>query len=93
VTLRLADSDFGMANDRKAGSQPARPGRLFDIACNGSLLARNLDVLSEAGGPNKALEKSFANLIPNAQGKLALSFVPVTDYAAVRAIEVVSEGR
>lgn len=88
ATLRFADSGF-----ETAGNRSAHPGRFFDISCNGSPLARNLDVLSEAGGPNKALEKSFVNLVPNAQGKLVLSFVPVTDYAAVRAIEVVSEGR
>jgi hypothetical protein len=92
VNLRFAESSFGTESPGNPGSRPRGPaGRLFDIYCNGSLLARNLNVLSEAGGPNKALEKSFDNLSPNAQGKLVLSFVPAVDYATVRAIEVLDE--
>jgi hypothetical protein len=42
---------------------------------------------------NKALQRSFAGLTPNAQGKLVLTFVPETEYATVRAIEVLDERR
>lgn len=66
--------------------------RLFDIYCNGVVLTRELEILKEAGAPNKALEKEYRGLRPNAQGKLVVAFVPVAEYAAVRAIEIVAEG-
>lgn len=49
-------------------------------------------MLKESGGRNRALVSSFRGLKPNAQGKLVLSFVPVTTHGAVRAIEVVDDG-
>jgi hypothetical protein len=45
---------------------------------------RRLPRLEEAAGDGQ----TFRRLKPNAQGKLALSFVPVKDYAMVNAIEV-----
>lgn len=61
---------------------------VLGIGRNGVALIRNLDIYAEAGGPDRALEKVFSGLTPNAQGKLQLSFVPVRDYATVRAIEI-----
>ena len=84
VTLRFAESVFGV---------DTRGRRLFDIYCNGVVLERELDILRDARAANTAVEKSFAGLKANAQGKLVLSFVPVTGYATVRAIEVVDERR
>src|SRR5579862_286735 len=74
--------------ENQGGGGPGQ--RLFDIYCNGSALARNLDILKEAG-PNHALIKHFRGLRPNAQGKLNLDFVPVANYASVFAIEVLDE--
>jgi hypothetical protein len=54
-------------------------------------LLRNFDIFNAAGGPFTAVEKTFDNLEPNAEGKLVLAFVPVKDYASVTALEVVSE--
>ena len=89
VTLYFAESWFG----------PNRPGsggvgsRLFDILCNGVALARNVDVLSEAGGPERVVRRTFHGLIPNHQGKLAISLVPVRNYAFLNALEVVDESK
>jgi hypothetical protein len=82
VTLRFAETY----------PAPFRLGeRVFDVYCNGVALLRNFDVFAEAGKSNRAWNKTFAGLRPNAQGKLLLSFVPVTNYAIVNAIEVTPE--
>jgi len=89
VNLRFAETWFG----------PGKPGgggfgsRVFDVYCNGSALLRNFDILRAAGGPQRAIEKSFHGIVPNAQGKIELAFVPVANYACVNAIEVVDESK
>jgi hypothetical protein len=78
---------------------PSLPGgggagsRLFDILCNGVALARDFDIFQRAGGSNRTLVQTFHGLQPNHQGKLALSLVPVRNFALVNAIEVDDEGR
>jgi len=89
LTLYFAETYFGPSNPGKGGAG----SRAFDIYCNGENLLRNFDVVKEAGGENRALQKTFHNLRPNALGKLALSFVPVKNYASVKAIEVEDESR
>lgn len=87
VTLKFAETWFG----------PGQPGaggvgsRLFDVFCNGTSLLRNFDVFRSAGGAQRAVERTFHGLTPNAQGKIVLSFVPVVNYASVNAIEVEDE--
>jgi len=88
ATMYFAETYWGKENEGGGG-----PGqRVFDVYCNGSAIARNLDILKEAG-PNHALVKRFRGLRPTAQGKLNFEFVPVVNYASVFAIEVVDEGR
>jgi hypothetical protein len=71
---------------------PFRIGeRVFDVYCNGVVLLKDFDVFAEAGKSNRAWDKTFTGLRPNAQGKLMLSFVPVLNYAIVNAIEVTPE--
>ncbi len=87
VTLKFAETWFG----------PGQPGaggiasRLFDVYCNGTSLLRNFDVFRSAGGAQRAVERTFHGVTPNAQGKIVLSFVPVVNYASVNAIEVEDE--
>ena len=87
VTMRFAETWFG----------PGKPGgggagsRIFDLYCNGSALMRDFDLFRTAGGAQRAIEKSFRDIAPNAQGKIVLSFVPAVNYASVNAIEVVDE--
>lgn len=89
VTLKFSESWFG----------PDRPGgggvgsRRFDILANSRMLAPGFDVFKEAGGPERAVEKTFPHLHPNAQGKLVISMVPIDNYACVNAIEVIEEVR
>jgi hypothetical protein len=87
VTLKFAETWFG----------PGQPGgggegsRSFDVYCNGAALLRNFDIFRAAGGDHRATERIFRGVTPNAQGKIVLSFVPVTNYACVNAIEVVDD--
>jgi hypothetical protein len=92
VSLYFAETNtrargFGAASPADAASRH----RFFDVYCNGTDLLRNFDVLKESGGPNRVLVKTFRGLTPNPQGKILLSFIPVDDYACVRAIEVIPE--
>jgi hypothetical protein len=97
VTLRFAETYWAVPNRSPSipdqnGSLEGGPGsRVFDVYCNGQVLLRNFDIFKEAGGTLKALDKTFHNLEPDAQGKLNLSFVPVTDYACLNALEVEDE--
>ena len=97
VTLRFAETYWGVQNrfpsiPDQNGSLEGGPGsRVFDVYCNGQALLRNFDIFKESGGTLKALDKTFRNLEPNAQGKLLLTFVPVKDYACVNALEVEDE--
>lgn len=85
ATLRFAETYYGFEGKGGPGS------RVFDVYCNGTALLRNFDVYKEAGMACKAVKKTFHGLKPNAQGKLALTFVPVVSYASVRAIEIEDE--
>ncbi len=87
VSLYFAETYFGP--DDLGGDGVGR--RVFDVDCNGVALLRNFDIFKEAGGDNRALVRTFHNLRPNAQGKLLLSFIPVENYASVRAIQVIDE--
>jgi hypothetical protein len=86
VTLRFAERYFGTANSvGEAGS------RIFHVFCNGEAMLKNLDVFKEAGGSERALEKTFTGVAPNEQGHILLEFKPVENYAMVYAIEVAPE--
>ena len=87
VTLRFAETFFGNPNAGDGGIG----SRIFNVYCNGLTLLRNFDIFKEAGGADRALDKTFHGLVPNAQGLLVLSFVPTENYAEVNAIEVVDE--
>jgi len=94
LRLRFVESNFGVENFGTAPYEAGGVGsRQFDVYCNNVALLKNFDIFKEAGGPNRVVCKIFHGLIPNAQGKLLLSFVPVKDYPTVRAIEVLTESR
>lgn len=88
VTLHFAETHFGPSHPRKIGGAGSR---VFDVLLNGAVLMRDFDVFKAAGGDFRAFFVTFKGLEPSPQGTLALSFVPVSNYASVRAIEVVAE--
>lgn len=65
---------------------------VFSVFCNGKTLLENFDLRKAAGGGDVVIRK-FSDLESNAQGKLMLSFVPVTGHARVTGIEVLPEPR
>jgi hypothetical protein len=76
------------------GSQGSGSGgvgsRLFNVYCNGSTLLDNFDVFKEAGSLHP-LTKTFYHLRSSPEGKLDLTFEPVSNYATISAIEVIDE--
>jgi hypothetical protein len=88
LTLHFAETWFGTPESNQA----ALDNRIFDVFANGMTLLRDYQIVKEAGGPNRSVEKVFNNLEPNAQGMLLVEFVPVKNYAEVNAIEVVEIG-
>jgi hypothetical protein len=85
LTLHFAEQWFGTD---QSGRMPVT-NRIFNVFANGVALLRDFCLGAEAHGPNRALVKSFENLVPNAQGELRLEFVPVKNYAELNALEVI----
>ena len=65
-------------------------GRVFKVMCNGTTLLDDFDIFKEAGAMH-GLTKTFRHLKPTAQGKLNITFEPMTNFATVSAIEVLEE--
>jgi Malectin domain len=85
VRLYFREPWFGKENGGNGG-----PGsRIFDVACNGVLLLKNFDILAE--GNSKPIVKTFDNVQASAGGRIELYFMPVVNYPAVNAIEVLPE--
>lgn len=89
VTLKFCEGHYGRRNTGGGGLG----SRLFDVYSNGVALLRNFDIFKEAGGEGRPVDRTFAEVRPNAQGKIILSFVPVKEMACVNGIEVVEEPR
>jgi hypothetical protein len=76
---------FGAHNGNAGGVG----SRTFDVACNGSMLLKNFDILAEAG--TEPVVRTFPHIQPTAQGKIEISFTPVLNYPSVNALEVIPE--
>jgi len=87
VTLKFCEGHYGKHNTGTGG-----PGsRVFDVYCNGVALMKGFDIIKEAGGEGRPIDRSFSAIRPNAQGKIILTFVPVAGMACVNGIEVVDD--
>ena len=88
LVLHFAEFYFG----------PKLPGgggtgsRVFRVMCNGSTLLDDFDIFKEAGD-HHAITKTFYHLKPSAQGKINLTFEPISNYATVSGIEVLDESQ
>ena len=86
LRLLFAEIFFGPHNRGKGG-----PGsRIFNVYSSGQMLLRNFEVFKEAGD-NRAIEKVFHGITPNAQGRIDVTFEPVLEYPMVQAIELTAE--
>jgi hypothetical protein len=88
VVLHFAEMYFGpqLQGGGGAGS------RVFHVFCNGQTLLRDFDIFREAGSL-QVVTRTFPGIKPSAQGKINLTFEPVTNNATVSAIEVLDESR
>jgi hypothetical protein len=62
---------------------------VFNVYCNGQSFLQDFDIL--ASGQGQSLTKTIDGVTPTAQGEILLSFVPVTNYPLVNAIEITPE--
>jgi len=60
--------------------------------CNGETLLDNFDIYKEAGSLYVLTKKSY-HLKPSAQGKLNLTFEPISNNATVCGIEVLDQSQ
>jgi hypothetical protein len=77
---------------QEPGNEANHIAPVFDVFCNGKALLERFDLGKEAGKTDVVIRR-FTGIGPNAQGKVVLSFVPVSGYATVSAVEVLPEGR
>ncbi|HUI56567.1 MAG TPA: malectin domain-containing carbohydrate-binding protein [Bryobacteraceae bacterium] len=89
VTLKFCEGHYGRGNTGVGGLG----SRAFDVYCNGVALLRNFDIFKEAGGGGRPLDRTFSRIQPTAQGKIDLTFVPITGMACVNGIEVTEESK
>lgn len=89
VTLKFCEGHYGKRNTGTGGLG----SRVFDVYCNGVALLRGFDIMKEAGGEGVPIDRAFPGIRPNAQGKILLTFVPVTGMACVNGIEVVEDSK
>jgi hypothetical protein len=73
-----------------SGEDRAPVAHVFDVFCNGNALLKNFSPAKEARQTDVVIRK-VADLKPNAQGKMLLSFVPLDGYATVTGIEVLPQ--
>ena len=86
LTLWMSEQYFGLAGASPAGY------RQFDLYAAGTTLLKAFDPMREAGGPSRAIRRTFSGLRPDALGAIRLQFVPVRNYAVVNALELIDEG-
>ena len=87
LILHFAEFYFGQ-QDSGGGSG----NRLFRVLCNGNTLLDNFDVYKEAGSLH-AITRTFSHIKPSAQGKLNITFEPISNNATVSGIEVIDESQ
>lgn len=83
LTLYMAERYWGANNSGLGGVG----SRIFDVRCNGEQLLHDFDLLKTQRGAN-AIAVRFHHLRPDSMGKLNISFVPVTNYPMINALEV-----
>lgn len=84
--LYFVEPEFGVGNPREAdGNETAR---LFSIQMNGKPLLQFLDVLAEAGAPNRMHERVFRDVKNGPDGLIRLDFRGDRSAAILSALEL-----
>jgi hypothetical protein len=83
--LYFAETEFGQGNPGGGADST----RIFQVLINGTPRLDGFDPLGEAGAPNRVLDRVFKDIVPAADGKLHLQFMPGTAAAFLNALELV----
>jgi hypothetical protein len=83
LTLYMAERYWGPHNSGLGGVG----SRIFNVRCNDQQLLHDFDLLKTEGSAD-AIAVRFRHLRPDSMGKLNLSFIPVTNYPMINALEV-----
>ncbi len=86
LNLWMAEQYFGFPGASVIGR------REFGVYLPGITLLKGFDPMREAGGPGRAIRRSFSGLRPDAFGVIRLQFIPERNYAMVNALELLDEG-
>jgi hypothetical protein len=86
LILHFAEMFWG----QQVSGYGGKGSRVFNVYCNGSTLLDKFDIYKEAGTLH-AVTRSFPHLRPSPQGKLNISFEPITNAASISALEVIDE--
>ena len=62
---------------------------MFDAFINGKKVLENFDIIGEAGGPDKAVDRTFSGIAPDPEGLVKIRFVAKVQSAKVCAIEII----
>jgi hypothetical protein len=91
LQLYFVETEYGQGNPKGGGDA----SHLFRVAVNGTVQFGFLDVLAQAGAPNRLYVAVLKDVSPGPDGKLHLSFDPVSGPAILNGIEILqsSAGR
>ncbi len=84
--LYFAETEYGSGNPGGGGDGT----RSFRVTINGAIRVRSLDPLADAGGPNRFVGRVFKDISPASDGRLHLTFSPLTGPALLNALEILS---
>ncbi|MFB3922872.1 MAG: malectin domain-containing carbohydrate-binding protein [Terriglobia bacterium] len=82
--LFFAEPKFGPATYAGGGES----SRIFSVEANGQPILTDCDVVSQAGGSSIALQRTFKDVTPAADGYLHLKFLRYEDQPLVNALEI-----
>ena len=88
VRLHFAETVFGPGNPGAGEKRHGESSRIFHVDANGERILNNFDVLVDAGGANRPLEKVFAGISPGSDGVLKLDFIPLANLPILNGLEI-----
>lgn len=91
LRLYFAETDYGPGNPKGGGDS----SHLFRVSVNGAVQFALMDLLAQAGAPNRLYVSVLKDIGPGGDGKLHLNFDPVVGPAILNGIEILqsSPGR
>ncbi len=88
LRLHFAEIVFGPGNPGIGEKRHGEGSRVFHVDLNGQRILNQFDILADAGGANRPLEKVFAGLSPDDNGILRLDFIPESSQPILNGLEI-----